>query len=544
MAKSVQYLGHIIDGEGLRPMSDKIEAVQKAPSPQNVSELKSYLGLLSYYGKFLPQLATKLAPLYVLLGSTVPWRWTKKEATAFQDSKELLLSSQILVHFDLNQELVLSCDASPYGVGAVLSHRFSDGTDRPIGFASRSLTKAERKYSQLEKEGLACIFGVKRFHSYLYGRKFTLITDHKPLLGLLGEIKAIPTQASARIQRWALTLAAYEYTFRYRLGGNHGNADAMSHLPLQEESVSVPVPEEVVLLMEHLQDSPASVADIRKATSRHPVLSHVRQFVQCGWPNQCREEELKPFCSRQTELSVQDGCLLWGNRVVVPLSLQSVVLMELHAAHPGVSRMKSLARMYVCWPGIDSDIESLVRSCQQCQSSQPAPPPAPLHPWSWPGIPWSRLHMGFAGPFMGQNFLVLVDAHSKWIEVFLMSSTTSLAVMERLRVLFAQFGIPQAIVTDNGSAFVSQEFKSFLQSNGIKHVTSSPYHPASNGLAERAVKTFKTGLKKMTDGTTLDKLSRFLFAYRNTPQTTTGVSPAELLHVGTSPTFSLRPAQT
>ena len=202
-------------------MSDKIEAMQKAPPPQNVSELKSYLGLLSYYGKFLPQLATKLASLYALLSSTTRWRWTKKEAAAFRDSKELLLSSQVLVHFDLNQELVLSCDASPYGVGAVLSHRFSDGTDRLIGFASRSLTKAERKYLQLEKEGLACIFGVKRFHSNLYGHKFTLITDHKPLLGLLGEIKAIPTQASARIQRWALTLAAYEYTFCYRSGGNH-----------------------------------------------------------------------------------------------------------------------------------------------------------------------------------------------------------------------------------------------------------------------------------------------------------------------------------
>ena len=299
------------------------------------------MGLLSYYGNFLPQLATKLASLYALLSSATPWRWTKKEAAAFQDSKELLLSSQVLVHFDLNQELVLSCALksslrakglptlnkipithNPYGVVAILSHRFSDGTDRVIGFASRSLTKAERKYSQLEKDGLACIFGVKRFHSYLYGRKFTLITDHKPLLGLLGEIKVIPTQASARIQRWALTLVAYEYTC-YRSGGNHGNTDAMSRLALQGEATSVPVPEvlQVVLLMEHLQDSPTSVADIRMATSHHPVLSHILQFVRCSWPNQCREEELKPFCSRQTDLSVEDGYLLWGDRVVVPPSL-------------------------------------------------------------------------------------------------------------------------------------------------------------------------------------------------------------------------------
>lgn len=412
MANSVQYLGHIIYREGLHPISDKIEAVQKAPAPKNVSELKSYLGLLSYYGKFLPQLATRLAPLYALLSTAVPWKWTKKEEASFQQSKDLLLSSQVLVHFNPTQELVLSCDASPYGGGTVLSHRFSDGSDKQIGFASRTLTKAEQKYSQLEKEGLACIFCVKRFHAYLYGRKFTLITDHKPLLGLLGEIKAIPTQASARIQRLALTLAAYEYTFCYRSGENHGNADAMSRLPLHQEPTSVPVPEEVVLLMEHLQDTPTDVAAIRKATSRHPILSRVLHLVRNGWFNHC-QEDLKPYYSRRNELSVQDCCLLWRNRGVVPPSLQSTVLVELHSGHPGVSRMKSLARMYVWWPGIDGNIESLIRICQECQTCQPVPPAAPLHPWSWPGTPWSRLHLDFAGPFMGHNFLVTVDAYSK-----------------------------------------------------------------------------------------------------------------------------------
>ena len=529
MAKSVQYLGHIIDAEGLHPVSDKIVAIQQAPPPKNVSELKSYLGLLAYYGKFLPQLATKLAPLYALLGAATSWKWTKKEATAFKESKELLLSSQVLVHFDSTQELVLACDASPYGIGAVLAHRFSDGTEKPIGFASRTLSKAEQKYSQLEKEGLACVFGVKRFHSYLYGHSFTLITDHKPLLGLLGELKSIPVQASARIQRWALTLTAYEYTFSYRASEKHTNADAMSRLPLQQAPASVPVPEEVVLLMEHLQESPTDVSVIRKATSRHPILARILQFVRSGWPTECKDAELQPFISRKTELSVQSGCLLWGNRVVVPPSVQSTVLMELHASHPGVSRMKALARMYVWWPGIDKDIESLVRSCQECQSYQSSPPVAPLHPWVWPGTPWSRLHIDFAGPFLGHNFLVVIDAHSKWIEVLPMSITTSSAVIEELRVLFAQFGIPQVIVSDNGSSFVSEEFKLFLKRNGIKQLTSSPYHPASNGLAERAVKTFKSGLKKMKDGSVSDKLSRFLFAYRNTPQTTTGVSPAELL---------------
>jgi hypothetical protein len=147
MATSVQYLGHVIDEKGLHPIGDKVEAVQKAPSPKN--------------------LASKLAPLYALLRSAVPWKWTSVEEEVFKNSKALLLTSQVLVHFDPAKPLLLSCDASPYGIGAVLSHREEDGTDRPIGFASRTLSTAEAKYSQLEKEGLACVFGVKRFHSYL-----------------------------------------------------------------------------------------------------------------------------------------------------------------------------------------------------------------------------------------------------------------------------------------------------------------------------------------------------------------------------------------
>ena len=183
LVPSVSYLGHLIDSEGLHPLPSKVKAIQDAPTPRNVQELKAYLGLLTYYGKFLPNLSTVLAPLYELLRKNQHWKWCASQSRAFQKSKELLTSATLLVHFDPTLPLVLACDASQYGIGAVLAHKLPDGSERPIGYASRSLNAAEKNYSQLEKEGLACVFGVKRFFSYLFGHTFQLITDHKPLLG-------------------------------------------------------------------------------------------------------------------------------------------------------------------------------------------------------------------------------------------------------------------------------------------------------------------------------------------------------------------------
>ena len=195
MVSSVEYLGHRIDADGLHPLSEKVLAVQNAPAPEDVVQLRSYLGLLSYYNKFLPKLSTVVGPLHQLLSAARPWRWGPEEEKAFQDSKQLLMSSQLLVHYDPNLDLILSCDASAYGLGAVLSHKLPDGSEKPIAFASRTLSPAEKKYAQLEKEGLACVFGVKRFQSYLFGRQFTLCTDHKPLISLFNEGRAIPVHA-------------------------------------------------------------------------------------------------------------------------------------------------------------------------------------------------------------------------------------------------------------------------------------------------------------------------------------------------------------
>ena len=203
LVPSVEYLGHRIDADGLHPLSGKVGAVQEAPEPRNVKELKSYLGLLTYYGKFLPNLSTVLAPLYRLLRKDVKWHWDTEQGEAFQASKNLLTSSELLLHFNPELQIVLACDASAYGVGAVLAHCLPDGSERPVGCASRTLTKAEKNYSQWEREGLACIFGIKHFHAYLFGHSFDLVTDHQPLLALLNQHTETLSQVSARIRRWS-----------------------------------------------------------------------------------------------------------------------------------------------------------------------------------------------------------------------------------------------------------------------------------------------------------------------------------------------------
>ncbi|XP_072357065.1 uncharacterized protein [Scyliorhinus torazame] len=247
------------------------------PTPTDTSHLRSFLGLVNYYGKFLPNLATTLAPLHLLLKKNHTWVWGQPQETAFRRVKQQLSSSGLLTHYDPGKPLLVTCDASPYGIGAVLSHKMENGAERPIAFASRTLTAAEKKYAQIEKEGLAVVFAVKRFHQYVYGRHFTIVTDHKPLLGLFREDKPIPPIASARIQRWALLLAAYEYSLEHKPGTQIANADALSRLPLSTGPMSTPTTGEVVATLNFMDTLPVTASQIREWTQTEPVLSKVKR---------------------------------------------------------------------------------------------------------------------------------------------------------------------------------------------------------------------------------------------------------------------------
>ena len=411
--EEVEYLGHKISAAGLQPSDRKIQAIIDAPQPQDVTQVRAFLGMVNYYGKFLDHLSTRLTPLYRLLKKNIRWTWGPAEKEAFELVKSQLAQSPILEHYDPAKRLSLSTDASPYGVGAVLSHVLDDGTEKPIAYASRKLNDVEKRYAQIDKEALAIIFGVKRFHQYLYGRRFSICSDHKPLQYLLSESKAIPTMASARLRRWALILSAYQYSISYRPGEKMANADGLSRLPLPDIPTKATVPQEVVFLLQTLQDSPITAEQVKRWTDKDPILSRIRNLVAKGWSGDIVEDTLTPYQQRKAELSLLDGCVLWGTRVIVPLAGRQQVLDLLHDCHPGITKMKLLARQVVWWPGIDNDLTNKVQSCEACQLNQKNPTTSPLHPWEWPKKPWSRIHIDHLGPFQGKTILVIIDAHSK-----------------------------------------------------------------------------------------------------------------------------------
>ena len=297
-----------------------------------------------------------------------------------------------------------------------------------------------------------------------------------------------------------LTLGAYDYTIQYKPGTTHGNADVFSRLPLPHSPRTVPIPGETTLTLNMLESLPVTADQIQKWTPHDPTLSKVRLLLSSGW-KKTDQPDLAPYQQKQTELSLHNGCILWGCRVVVPPPGRERILDELHEGHPGIARMKSLARSFVWWPGLDKSLEQKVQTCDACQRSRNLPAVAPIQPWEWPERPWSRLHVDYTGPLLGHMFLVVVDAHSKWMEVKMVKNATSSTTITALRSIFATRGIPELLVSDNGSVFTSAEFKIFTKNNGIRHTTSAPYHPATNGLAERAVQTFKSFLKKTPDGT-------------------------------------------
>ena len=522
----LEFLGHVITPTGVSPTQQRVNNILDAAVPTNKAELKSFLGLMTYVSKFLPLISSVLHPLYQLLGKNVCWTWSHQCQSAFDKAKVLVSQAPVLAHYDVHKPLKLYCDASPTGLGACLMHVI-DNCEQPVAYASRTLSKAERNYAQVEREALSIIFGVKRFNQYLYGRHFTLVTDHRPLCKLFGHTDGVRPLAAARMQRWALILSAYSYKIEYTPGVTNQCADCLSRLPVSSEATH-PAEKGNEIHATHSSFSPVTACDIARKTAKDRILSTVFTCVQHGsWPHPI-PDELVPYHRRRLELTIQDDCILWGKRVIIPKVYQTQLLTELHVGHIGICRMKALARSYVWWPGLDYAIELLVGDCEACKITAAMPAAVPRHPWQHPAAPWDRVHIDY-GEWKNHHFLVLVDAFSKWPEVKVVSTTTTRMTVNTLSDIFATHGYPRILVSDNGPQFTSAEFADFLLQNNIVHYKSPPYHPSTNGLAENMVKNVKHHFKKHKPTNMSLCLSDFLRTYRNTPHTITNKAPAHLI---------------
>ncbi len=424
--------------------------------------------------------------------------------------------------------------ASTLGPCATLFHRYKDGSEKAIAHASKTLTSAEQNYAQIEREGLALIYGVRHFHLYIFGRRFTLQTDHKPLLSIFGSKRGVPAIAASRLQRWAIILTSYCFDIEYVPTDKFGNADALSRLPSSSDD-----------LFDKRQSLHALVCQVQSErigqlvvcsnliaaeTAKDKTLKQVVQLSKNGWPSKEKAvtDDVKPYFKHHFEFAFQEGVLLQSARVVVPPTLRRRVLDELHSAHQGIERMKSLARQSCWWPGLTNDVDKMVAACTACQQVAKKPQKTELQQWPLEEKPMRRVHIDYAGPFKGAMWLIFVDAFSKWPEVVKMSSTTTFDTTQALLDIFANLGLPETLVSDNGAQFTSEEFQDFCRKNHIEHLRSAPYHPPSNGEAERMVQTFKKAVEKSGATTQVElraAVRKFLFAYRTTPHATTGEAP-------------------
>ena len=531
LKESVEYLGFRISGLGVFPIDKRVEPILQAPPPRDLKSLRSYIAMLNFYRRFLKNLSDVIKPLTRLLQQGVPWEWSEDCQRSFDTSKKMLLDSDFLVHYDPDKPLVLVCDASKVGVGAYIAHRI-DGKEYPIYFASATLNDAQRRYSQVEREAFAINFGLTKFRQYLLGKEFYLVTDNYPLKAILSPSRPVSLLISNRLHNYAMTASCYKFIPEYQNTSLMGAADLLSRLPLDEKIL-----EEYSVKFVNLDTSEFAVTyeTVAQETTKDQTLSKVLEYSSTGWPGRVREVAdplLRPFFQLRASLSVLHGCVMYGDRVVIPLALQKRILESLHEGHPGQTRMYLRAQPLFFWPNLVAEINHFVKDCESCALVNFKALSNQTVAWPSTAAPWKRIHLDF---FFFKNviYLILVDSYSRWIEVWPVQNTSADLVIDKLRSVIATFGLFDQVVTDNGPPFDSFDFLQFCTKNNIIVTKSPPYHPQSNGSVERAGQTAKQGLKKLclstTDVPMRDRLYNFLFQYRNTPCTVTGESPAAIM---------------
>lgn len=515
------YLGHNVSQQGLQADEKKIKAISEFPIPVNRDDLNRFLSMVRYLSKFLPNISNETHVLRQLLKSNISWVWDANTQVAFDNVKKLLTKAPTLTLFNSNDKVTLSVDASKYGLGATLLQN-----DRPVAYGSASLTDTQQRYSQIEKELLAIVYGLEHFNYYTYGRHLTVETDHRPLIGL----KEKPYDSiTPRLQRLLLRTNRYDFDLKFVPGKQLIMADTLSRAPLptenfifEDECVQKSV--EVCLLV---SATLSHWHELREQTKHDDALQDVIFHIRNGWPGLKSEvrSAAREYYHCHDELYESNGIVCRGQRFVVPKLEIQRILSILHVAHRGIVASKMKAREFLYWPGMDSSIEQYINRCETCQTHQKSNQREPLADRDLPNRPWQKIAADFFD-LNGERYLLIIDYFSKFVEIQSMKSTTAKATINAFKVVYSRYGIPDEIVTDQGPPFNSSEMEDFHKSWGIAHNLTSPYNPRSNGLVERSVQTTKHLLKKsLEDGKDINLV---LLDCRTTPSNDLP-SPAELM---------------
>lgn len=515
--RKVKYLGHVFSEGKIEPDDKRIEAIKEMRRPKDKTDLRKFLGVVGTIRPFVPNLSNHTDPLRELLKKNVIYEWNERHTKAFEKIKEEIVNAPILVPFDESKAIVIECDASSGGLGCGLLQ-----DKQPIAFASRSLSDAERKYSQIEKEFLSILFACRKFEFYTYGRHVKVINDHKPLISIIKkEIHKIP---SGKLQNIRMKLLRYDVTLEYAPGKTIHIADYLSRYAMKHNDDDVEEDLNNAVLSINVSDE--RKIEFQKETASDAVLSNLKKYCLDGWPKNKSKcfDNVKFFFKMRNEIMIDDDILFWNERIIVPTSMRLRMLKKLHEVHFGVTKTKKRAHDTMYWPGIDDQIEKMISACHTCQSNANKNQKEPLIAHKIPTRPFEKLACDIF-EFKSNDYLVVVDFYSKWIELKQLKGKTAQDVKINLLEIFSRNGIPRIIVADN-MPFNSLECRDFAKSLDFKFETSSPHYPKSNGLAERGVQICK-GIMKKTNN--MQEVYLALLEYRSTQPKDLSYSPSQLL---------------
>lgn len=544
----IKFLGHRISASGIVPTVDKLEAITNFRRPANKSELRSFLGLVTYIGAHLTNLSEKTFLLREMTRKDVRFYWGETQKQAFADLKQFVRNEiKERGYFQTNAETLLFTDASPNALGAVLVQlQKNEDTEKKepkiIMCLSKSLSATEKKYPQTHKEALAIVWAVEKLHFYLLGRHFTIYTDHEPMEFVFKKKNVSDKRAMTRAEGWALRLSSYNFSLAH-VPTDENIADPLSRICEQKDPAYTETDGSYGLfaitpsfseLVHHWNRTRINIETIKAETESDRASQLLINGIANGsWEN----GELKAYRQISSELAFIQGVIRRDTRIIPPESLRTVIIKTAHAGHVGASSMKRHVREHFWWPEMNVEIDKARGQCETCTLMQKDGPPAPMSRTQVPEAPWEYLALDYYSTDdpISLKILVLQDYYSKYVKAAIVNSTGTKEATDFLTLAFEEDGIPKKIISDNGPPFQGKDFADWCTTRQIKVTKSTPALPRANGMIERFMQSITRALTalKLDNGLTRETakhaVRNLIFTYNRRPHSITERTPFSLL---------------